>query len=96
MPLSTLQKHLKKSGYDLIDGPIRNHKPLQIWIKQPFNTAELYYESILHAFKSNTKLELKRNPSLIVDENMKSDYAFNIGLTLLKEIFQPWVFHRSI
>lgn len=88
MPQPSLLKHLKKAGYDLIDGPIRNHKPLQIWIKQPFNPAELYYENILHAFKSKTKLELKRNPGLIVDENLKSDYAFNIGLTLLKEIFQ--------
>ena len=88
MPRTSLQKHLNKSGYDLIDGPIRNHKPLQIWNKQPFNPAELYYEDILHAFTSPVKLKLEKDPGLIFDESLKSDYAFNIGLTLLKETLQ--------
>jgi hypothetical protein len=88
MPPTSLQKHLKKAGYDLIDGPIRNHKPLQIWLKQPFNPAELYYENIQHAFQSKVKLKLEKDPGLFFDENTKSDYSFNIGLTLIKEAFQ--------
>jgi hypothetical protein len=88
MPRTSLQNHLSKSGYDLIDGPIRNHKPLQIWIKQPLSSAELYYEHILHAFKSPVKLKLEKDPGLIFDESLKSDYAFNIGITLLKETLQ--------
>jgi hypothetical protein len=85
---SNLQKHLASAGYDLIDGPVRNHKPLQIWIKQSFSPAELYYENVLHAFQSKVKLKLEKDPSLIVDESLQSQYSFNIGLTLVKEIFQ--------
>lgn len=88
MPQISLQKKLAAAGYDLIDGPLRNHKPLQIWLNQGFDPAELYYEHILHAFKSKVKLELKKDPSLVVDETLQSNYAFNIGLTLVKEIFQ--------
>lgn len=88
MPPLTLQKHLSNAGYDLIDGPVRNHKPLQIWIKHAFSPAELYYESVQHAFQSTVKLKLEKDPSLVVDESLQSQYAFNIGLTLLKEIFQ--------
>ena len=29
-----LTKFLSEQGYDLIEGPIRNHKPLQLWLKQ--------------------------------------------------------------
>jgi hypothetical protein len=88
MPKITLQNHLNKSGYDLIDGPIRNHKLLQIWIKENLNPAELYYENISHAFTSPVKLKAEKDPGLIVDEDIKSEYAFNIGLTLLKETLQ--------
>jgi hypothetical protein len=31
MPTTSLQHHLREAGYDLIDGPIRNHKLLQRW-----------------------------------------------------------------
>lgn len=88
MPKTTLQRTLAASGYDLIDGPLRNHKPLQIWLKKGLDPAELYYEHILHAFRSKVKLELKKDPSLVVDEIIQTNYAFNIGLTLVKEIFQ--------
>jgi hypothetical protein len=88
MFLNSLQQHLQKAGYDLIDGPIRNHKPLQIWMKQSFDPAELYYENILHAFKSKVKLKLEKDAGLIFDENLKTDYSFNIGLTLIKELLQ--------
>jgi len=53
MPTTSLQQHLREAGYDLIDGPIRNHKPLQLWLKDGFSQPELYYANILHAFNSN-------------------------------------------
>ncbi|MFM1793999.1 MAG: hypothetical protein RL642_384, partial [Bacteroidota bacterium] len=49
MPTTSLQHHLRESGYDLIDGPIRNHKLLQLWLKAGANAPELYYEHIHHA-----------------------------------------------
>jgi hypothetical protein len=88
MPSPNLQTHLHSAGYDMIDGPLRNHKPLQIWLKQAFKPAELYYDSILHAFKSKVKLPLEKDPSLIVDDNLQTQFSFNMGLTLVKEIFQ--------
>lgn len=88
MPPTSLQHKLSKAGYDLIDGPIRNQKPLQIWIKQGFDPAELYYENILHAFSSNIKLSLEKDKSLMVDEKFQLNFSFNIGLTLVKGIFQ--------
>lgn len=88
MSRTTLQQRLSQSGYDLIDGPIRNQKPLQIWLKQGFDPAELYYEHVLHAFRSNIKLSLEKDKSLVVDEKLQSNLSFNIGLTLVKGIFQ--------
>ena len=88
MSNNTLQQKLADAGYDLIDGPIRNHKPLQLWLKQGFDPAELYYENILHAFRSKVKLSLEKDPSLVVEDSIQSNYSFNIGLTLIKEIFQ--------
>jgi hypothetical protein len=81
-----LTKFLSKQGYDLIEGPIRNHKPLQLWLKRIFNEAELYYATIGHAFKSDVVLTEIENPALNVTSNQKNDYGFNIGITLLEEI----------
>jgi hypothetical protein len=88
MPTPNLQNQLSAAGYDLIDGPVRNHKPLQLWLKQSFNPAELYYENVLHAFKADVKLRLEKDPGMTVDDNLQSQFSFNIGLTLVKEIFQ--------
>lgn len=83
-----LTKFLSDAGYDLIDGPIRNHKPLQLWLKQPFNEAELYYANIDHAFKSDIVLTEIENEALSVDSTQKDEYGFNIGITLLEEILK--------
>ena len=88
MPNTTLQQHLRDAGYDLIDGPIRNHKPLQLWLKQGFNQPELYYADILHAFNSDIKLRLTKDPSLSINDVHKNEYAFQIGLTLLQSWMQ--------
>ena len=88
MANTSLQAHLQNAGYDLIDGPIRNHKPLQLWLKDGFNQAELYYESIHHAFASPVKLKTTKDAALAVDDKYKNDYAFQIGLTVVQEMLQ--------
>jgi hypothetical protein len=83
-----LTKFLSDQGYDLIEGPIRNHKPLQLWLKKPLDEVELYYASVNHAFRSNVVLEEITNDALSVNSSQKDDYSFNIGITLLEEILK--------
>ncbi|OXA96085.1 gasdermin [Flavobacterium hercynium] len=83
-----LTKFLTGQGYDIIEGPVRSHKPLQLWLKKPFDEAQLYYENIAHAFKSDVVLTEIENPALNVNSNQKDDYGFNIGITLLEEILK--------
>ncbi|PAM91774.1 hypothetical protein B4N84_23380 [Flavobacterium sp. IR1] len=83
-----LTKFLTAQGYDIIEGPVRSHKPLQLWLKKPFDEAQLYYASIEHAFKSDVVLTEIENPALNVNSNQKDDYGFNIGITLLEEILK--------
>ena len=83
-----LTKFLSDQGYDLIEGPVRNQKPLQLWLKQGFNEAELYYANIGYAFKSDVELTGIENPALSVNTSKKDDYGFNIGITILEEILK--------
>jgi hypothetical protein len=83
-----LTKYLRDAGYDLIEGPVRNQKPLQLWLKQPFNEAELYYVDINHAFESSVQLMITEDPALSVDTTKNDEYAFNIGVSLLEEILK--------
>jgi len=81
-----LKKELRQAGYDLIDGPIRNHKPLQLWLKKPFNAIELYYEHVTHALTGKTDLNIVEDSALRVTYNQKQNYKFNIGITVLDDI----------
>lgn len=83
-----LTKYLKAQGYDLIIGPVRNHKPLQMWVKQAFNEAELYYSHLNHAFESEVALNEIQNSALNVSTSQKEEYGFNIGITVLEEILK--------
>ncbi|MDX6182718.1 hypothetical protein SGQ44_10060 [Flavobacterium sp. Fl-77] len=83
-----LTQFLTNQGYDLIEGPVRNHKPLQLWLKKSFDEAQLYYGSIDHAFKSDVVLTEIENPALSINTSKKDDYGFNIGITLLQEILK--------
>ena len=83
-----LTNFLSEQGYDLIEGPVRNHKPLQLWLKKPFDEAQLYYDNISHAFKSDIVLNEIENAALNVDYTKKDEYGFNIGITLLGEILK--------
>lgn len=81
-----LTKTLRNQGYDLIEGPVRNHKLLQLWLKRPFNDVQLYYNNINHAFVSDVELNKVETPALNVDSTIKDEYGFNIGISLLEEI----------
>lgn len=81
-----LKKVLRQSGYDMIDSPIRNHKPLQIWLQKPFNAIELYYEHISHALVSEVQLNTIENKALTVNYEQEQEYKFNIGITVLEEL----------
>ncbi|WP_312765968.1 hypothetical protein [Epilithonimonas sp.] len=84
----SLKKYLREQGYDLIDGPVRNHKPLQLWLKKTFDEVELYYSHIDHAFISDIPLIEVTNDALSVNATKKDDYGFNIGITLLEDILK--------
>ena len=81
-----LTKTLRKQSYDLIEGPIRNHNLLQLWLKKIFNEVDFYYSNIDYAFKSNVKLNEIKNDALTVNASTQNEYEFNIGLSLLREI----------
>lgn len=88
MPNTSLQQYLREAGYDLIDGPVRNHKLLQLWLKEGFNQPELYYANILHAFSSNKKIRVTKDPGLDIKDTHKNDYAFQIGITMVQDWMQ--------
>jgi len=83
-----LIKHLSKSGYDFIDGPIRNHQPLQLWLKQGANRPELYFDHINQVFKNPKELVVDEDPTLNVDATQQVEHDFTVGLTVLKELMQ--------
>ena len=74
---------LRKQGYDLIQGPVRNHGLLQLWLKRPLDEAELYYTHIDHAFKSPVKLRKRRTKVLRINHTLQNKYRFHIGLSVL-------------
>lgn len=80
--------YLKNEGYDLIEGPVRNHKLLQLWLKQGFNEAEIYYDHISHAFISPVPLQEMENTALNVNSTEKDSYGFNLGITLLSGLLK--------
>ncbi|WP_136666574.1 hypothetical protein [Flavobacterium sp. H122] len=83
-----LTAYLKEQGYDLISGPVRNHKLLQLWIKKIFDEIELYYSDVNHAFESNVQLTQIENKSLTITSSNSNEYSFNIGITVLDEILK--------
>lgn len=83
-----LTAYLREQGYDIIEGPVRNHRTLQLWIKQPFNEIQLYYKNIDHAFKSEVQFTEVTDQAMSINSSKKDDYAFNIGISYLEEILK--------
>lgn len=84
----SLRNYLRDQAYDLIDGPLRNHKPLQLWLKRPFNEAELFYEHVSHAFSSSHPLVQVKSNALDVNSSKKDEYAFHIGISVIEELLE--------
>jgi hypothetical protein len=81
-----LIKHLSKSGYDLIDGPIRNHQPLQLWLKQGVNRPELYFEHINQVFKNPKELVVDQDLTMNVEATHQVEHDFTVGVAVLKDL----------
>ncbi len=86
MSNSSLTNVLKNAGYDFIDSPIRNQKPLQLWVKKSFNEVDLYYDHVSLAVKSDTALEVVEGSALSVNHSNTQKLDFNIGITVLDEL----------
>jgi hypothetical protein len=86
--MDKLTKELRKAGYDLIEGPVRNHKLLQLWVKKTFDEVDLYYSNMNQAFVSDFALTEVENPALNINSSKKDEFSFNIGITLLDEILK--------
>jgi hypothetical protein len=80
--MPSLSKILNDQSYDLIDGPIRNHKPLQLWLKENGERAILHYDHLSMALKV-PNIPVQTYPALAVNYSQVQEYSFNIGLTAL-------------
>ena len=72
-----LTKTLRRQNYDLIEGIVRNHAPLQLWGKRPLNEVEIEYEKLEHAFKSDVVLTEIKSPVLDINYSKKNEFKFN-------------------
>lgn len=86
--MDNLETILRKKAYDLIDGPIRNHQPLQLWLKRNMDKVEIYQSHITHAFKSEVPITKNETIALSVDSTQSMEFNFNIGLTVLDKILK--------
>lgn len=82
----SLIKELRKNGYDQIESPIRNHKPLQLWLKKSSNRIELYSEHISNALSSEITLNTIEDNALSVNYDQKQEYEFSIGIKILEGV----------
>lgn len=81
-----LVKELRSAGYDQIESPIRNHKPLQLWLKRPKNKIQLYAEHISDALNADVELRIIEDDALSVSYSDKQDYDFNMGINILEGV----------
>ncbi len=88
--LTNLSKYLREQGYDLINGPLRNYRLLQLWLKKPGNPAELYYNTLSHAFASDQLLNSQTNSALKVSSRYKNEYKFNMGMSVLEVLLDSF------
>jgi len=88
----SLKRKLRRAGYDLINGPARPHKILQIWKKMPFDNSPIkYYNHINHALQSERyELEeyIEKDDALSISYSDTRIFKFNIGVTFLKNLLQ--------
>ncbi|MHA7130098.1 hypothetical protein [Algoriphagus namhaensis] len=80
----SLSKTLKNQGYDLIDGPTRNHTINQLWTKDPWDKVEVLYDHVDHAFLSPVDLIASPVSGLDLVYSHKNSFNFNIGMSVAK------------
>lgn len=83
-----LTSSLRKSGYDLIESPVRNQKLTQLWLKKDFDKIQLFYDQLAHAFESDVKISIVTNEALSVNSEIKNEFNFNIGITTLDTVLK--------
>ncbi len=83
-----LTSSLRRAGYDLINSPVRNHKLTQLWLKKDFDKIQLLYEKLEHALIHDTKLNVFVNDALSVNSEIKNEFHFNLGITILDDILK--------
>lgn len=88
--MASLESVLHVSGYDLIDGIVRNHRPLQLWFKKNSDPhPDLRYQHISHAYLSTIPLpEEVKSPALDVTYENNTEFKFNIGLSFLEDLLK--------
>jgi len=83
-----LTQLLKKQGYDYIDGPVKDFKLFQLWMKKPTQAIELYFDDIHDLLKSDNSIKVIESISQSVNSNLKKQYDLSLGLTKLGNLFK--------
>lgn len=83
-----LEEVLRRQGFDFINGPIRNQKLAQLWLKKDDSRITLFSDHITHTFKSSYNLQSVTSDALYVNFTEKQTFNFNIGMTFLQRLFQ--------
>jgi hypothetical protein len=85
-----LEHKLRQQDYDFIEGALRNHKELQLWLKKPMNRVEIQAEHIGDqiAFKKEFNAAPMVNPALKVSSKDTETYGFDEGLKALDGIME--------
>jgi len=85
--MANLIKLLRGQGFDYIDGPIRDHKVLQVWIKKDFDKTAIF-DMLDDLFKSPIVLIPYETPALFVNYSSTAEYNINVGITALEQLLK--------
>jgi hypothetical protein len=85
--MASLVKLLRGQGYEMIDGPIRDHKVLQVWIKKGINKP-FSAGMINEIFSSPVQLISQESPALYVNSSETVKYDIGADITGLEELLK--------
>ncbi len=84
-----LTKLLRNQGFDLIDGPVRGYKPLQVWSKKPFNEVSFYAKHLKEIILNDeVVLNEVKSPVMDINSSVHNEFSFNIGLSVLEDVLK--------
>lgn len=84
----SLEKKLRDCNYDLLEGPLRNHRELQLWLDTAADRPDLEKNNIGQSFRSDLSLTSISSPALNVNSNDTQKYDFNVGLSALDSLLK--------